>query len=109
MVAAAHTHRETEPLQQQAQAVERNVCISSAAENFLQQFGVFAHFVWLRGRSPTIEFIELKLFQEPHVVFVEEADVVDAVAEHGDVQIHNAFASGRMISKCPSLCSSSTS
>jgi hypothetical protein len=28
-----------------------------------------------------------KLFQEPHVVFVEEADVVDAVAEHG------AFAS----------------
>src|SRR5271165_960689 len=25
-----------------------------------------------------------KLFQEPHVVFVEEADVVDAVAEHGD-------------------------
>jgi len=25
-----------------------------------------------------------KLFQKPHVVFVEEADVVDAVAEHGD-------------------------
>ena len=25
----------------------------------------------------------LKLLQEPHVVFVEEADVVDAAAEHG--------------------------
>ena len=25
-----------------------------------------------------------KLFQEAHVVFIEEADVVDAVAEHGD-------------------------
>src|SRR6266850_3141711 len=29
-------------------------------------------------------FSVLKLFQESHVVFVEEADVVDAVAEHGD-------------------------
>ena len=28
--------------------------------------------------------LELKLSQKPHVVFVEEADVVDAVAEHGD-------------------------
>src|ERR1017187_6901012 len=27
---------------------------------------------------------KLKLFQKPHVVFVEEADVVDAIAEHGD-------------------------
>jgi hypothetical protein len=37
----------------------------------------------------------LKLFQEPHVIFVEEADVVDAVAEHGDFKmaavVHKAF------------------
>jgi hypothetical protein len=28
--------------------------------------------------------IKSKLLQKPHVVFVEQADVVDAVAEHGD-------------------------
>jgi len=35
----------------------------------------------------------LKLFQEPHVVFVKEADVVDAMARH------NFLAMGKTLSK----------
>src|SRR5882724_9697657 len=31
-----------------------------------------------------VRFARSELFQEPHVVFVKEADIVDAVTEHGD-------------------------
>jgi hypothetical protein len=32
---------------------------------------------------PHQTFQRLKLFQEPRVIFIKEADVVDAVADHG--------------------------
>ena len=43
VVAAAHSHLEPEPLQQLAQAVEGNIRIGGAQEDFLQKFGGFAH------------------------------------------------------------------
>jgi hypothetical protein len=53
VVAAAHAHLKAEPLELQAQTVERNIRIGIAEKNFFQQFGGFAHVCFgSRGRSP---------------------------------------------------------